>query len=110
MFFLSADHSSVFCLIISDRLFYIYTSGTTGLPKAAIIKHSRFCVFGCGIHVVNRFSKDDVLYTPLPLYHLAGGVLGLSQCLLYGTSVVMRHKFSASLHWSDCIKHKCTVS
>jgi len=25
-----------------DRLLYIYTSGTTGLPKAAIIKHSRW--------------------------------------------------------------------
>ena len=33
------------CTIFTDRLLYIYTSGTTGLPKAAVIKHSRFvCV------------------------------------------------------------------
>jgi acyl-coenzyme A synthetase/AMP-(fatty) acid ligase len=25
-----------------DKLMYIYTSGTTGLPKAAVIKHSRY--------------------------------------------------------------------
>ena len=25
-----------------DKLLYIYTSGTTGLPKAAVIKHSRY--------------------------------------------------------------------
>jgi len=25
-----------------DNLFYIYTSGTTGLPKAAVIKHSKY--------------------------------------------------------------------
>jgi solute carrier family 27 (fatty acid transporter), member 1/4 len=26
----------------SDKMVYIYTSGTTGLPKAAVIKHSRY--------------------------------------------------------------------
>ncbi len=26
----------------TDKLVYIYTSGTTGMPKAAVIKHSRF--------------------------------------------------------------------
>ncbi|XP_023329888.1 long-chain fatty acid transport protein 4 [Eurytemora carolleeae] len=26
----------------NDKLMYIYTSGTTGLPKAAVIKHSRY--------------------------------------------------------------------
>lgn len=25
-----------------DKILYIYTSGTTGLPKAAVIKHSRW--------------------------------------------------------------------
>ncbi len=25
-----------------DNLMYIYTSGTTGMPKAALIKHSRY--------------------------------------------------------------------
>ena len=26
----------------TDKILYIYTSGTTGLPKAAVIKHSRY--------------------------------------------------------------------
>lgn len=26
----------------NDKLLYIYTSGTTGLPKAAVIRHSRY--------------------------------------------------------------------
>ena len=33
-------------LSFTDKLLYIYTSGTTGLPKAAVIKHSRF-MFAC---------------------------------------------------------------
>jgi acyl-coenzyme A synthetase/AMP-(fatty) acid ligase len=28
-----------------DKLVYIYTSGTTGMPKAAVIKHSRYASF-----------------------------------------------------------------
>ena len=32
-------------LNFTDKMLYIYTSGTTGLPKAAVIKHSRYCLF-----------------------------------------------------------------
>lgn len=28
----------------TDKLLYIFTSGTTGLPKAAVIKHSRYAI------------------------------------------------------------------
>ncbi|GBM44704.1 Long-chain fatty acid transport protein 4 [Araneus ventricosus] len=34
-----------------DKLMYIYTSGTTGLPKAAIIRHSKFLWMGSCIFV-----------------------------------------------------------
>ena len=30
------------CLSFKDKLLYIYTSGTTGLPKAAVVKNSRY--------------------------------------------------------------------
>ena len=29
-------------LQFTDKMLYIYTSGTTGLPKAAVVKNSRF--------------------------------------------------------------------
>uniref|UniRef100_T1KBI6 Very long-chain fatty acid transport protein n=1 Tax=Tetranychus urticae TaxID=32264 RepID=T1KBI6_TETUR len=94
----------------SDRLFYIYTSGTTGLPKAAIITNARFFVFGYGIHKIMEMQPNDILYTPLPLYHFAGTVLGTSQCILYGTSIVLRNKFSAKHFWDDCRENGCTVA
>jgi acyl-coenzyme A synthetase/AMP-(fatty) acid ligase len=31
------------CTNFNDKLLYIFTSGTTGLPKAAVIKNSRYC-------------------------------------------------------------------
>lgn len=40
----------------------------------------------------------------------AGTIMGVGQCLLFGLTVVVRRKFSASRFWDDCVKHNCTVS
>lgn len=55
-------------------------------------------------------TEHDVVYTPLPLYHTAGGILGVSTVLLGGSTCAIRSKFSASKYWSDCLKYECTVS
>lgn len=93
----------------NDRLFYIYTSGTTGLPKAAIVVHSRYYrIAAFGYHAFGM-RPDDVLYDCLPLYHSAGNIMGVGQCLINGLTVVIKKKFSASKFWEDCIKYDCTV-
>uniref|UniRef100_A0A673WK44 Very long-chain fatty acid transport protein n=1 Tax=Salmo trutta TaxID=8032 RepID=A0A673WK44_SALTR len=93
----------------NDRLFYIYTSGTTGLPKAAIVVHSRYYrIAAFGYHAF-RMRRDDIIYDCLPLYHSAGNIMGVGQCLINGLTVVVKKKFSASRFWEDCIKHNCTV-
>ena len=92
-------------------LFYIYTSGTTGYPKAAIIRHSRFIVAGLGTYnLLNLRRNEDCVYLCLPLYHFNAGVMGISNAILWGFPVAIRHKFSASKFWEDCIKYNCTVS
>nr|KAF6309891.1 solute carrier family 27 member 1 [Pipistrellus kuhlii] len=94
---------------MDDRLFYIYTSGTTGLPKAAIVVHSRYYRIAAFGHHAYSMGPSDVLYDCLPLYHSAGNIMGVGQCLIYGMTVVLRKKFSASRFWDDCVKHNCTV-
>lgn len=92
-----------------DRLFYIYTSGTTGMPKAATVVHSRYYrIAAFGFHSFG-LCPDDVLYSCLPLYHSAGAIMGAGQCLLFGLTVVIKRRFSASSFWDDCVKHNCTV-
>lgn len=51
-----------------------------------------------------------MIYDPLPLYHSAGGVAGVGQCLLFGNTIAVRSKFSASNFWTDCIKYNCTAA
>ncbi|XP_069386374.1 long-chain fatty acid transport protein 1-like [Paralichthys olivaceus] len=93
----------------NDRLFYIYTSGTTGMPKAAVVVHSRyFRIAAFGFHSFG-LRHDDIIYNCLPLYHSAGTIMGVGQCLLFGLTIVIRRKFSATRFWDDCFKYKCTV-
>ncbi|XP_072908912.1 long-chain fatty acid transport protein 4 [Hemitrygon akajei] len=93
----------------TDRLFYIYTSGTTGMPKAAIVVHSRYYRMAALVYYGYRMRTDDIVYDCLPLYHSAGNIVGIGQCLLHGLTVVIRRKFSASRFWDDCIKYRCTI-
>ncbi|XP_017886848.1 long-chain fatty acid transport protein 4-like [Ceratina calcarata] len=92
-----------------DKLLYIYTSGTTGLPKVAIVLNSRYLLMIMPFRLLGIRSRD-ILYNPNPLYHTAGGMVGVSFAILKGVPVVLRSKFSVSAYWSDCIKYKCTVA
>src|SRR4051812_16743920 len=63
-----------------------------------------------GVHYMNQVQEDDILYDSLPLYHMTGGMVGIGQALLFGTSIVIRKRFSASQFWKDCIKYNVTVA
>ena len=54
-------------------------------------------------------TPEDIIYCTLPLYHTAGGGLGVGACLVQGNTLVLRRKFSASKFWDDCVQNKATV-
>ncbi|XP_055385816.1 long-chain fatty acid transport protein 4 [Condylostylus longicornis] len=93
-----------------DKLVYIYTSGTTGMPKAAVITNLRYMFMTTGFTHMIRVTARDNIYNPLPLYHTAGGVLGVGAVLCVGSSMTVRRKFSASNYWTDCIKYNCNIA
>lgn len=69
----------------------------------------RFIMMAMGVKRVLGVTGDDVIYTSLPLYHTAGGLLGCGQVILGGSTQVIKSKFSASNFFKDCIKYECTV-
>ncbi|XP_066596387.1 long-chain fatty acid transport protein 4-like [Prorops nasuta] len=94
-----------------DSLLYIYTSGTTGMPKVAIIPNSRYLLVQTAtFHMLGLRRDSDVMYNPIPLYHMAGGLVGTGCALIKGIPSVLRTKFSVSAYWTDCIKYNCTLS
>ncbi|XP_038222993.1 long-chain fatty acid transport protein 4-like [Zerene cesonia] len=94
----------------NDTLLYIYTSGTTGMPKAAVMKNSKYLLVAVATYHMLGLRAGDRMYNPLPLYHLAGGLVGTSAAIVDGVPSVLRTKFSATNYWLDCIKYECTVA
>ena len=87
-------------LVGADPLFYIFTSGTTGLPKAARFSHARFMAAGT-YHLFSGFTRKDVLYCALPLYHTVAGVICVNAVLVTGARLALRRRFSASRFWRE---------
>ena len=91
-----------------DTYLLIFTSGTTGLPKASRITQSRYLSGALPYCHLASITRKDRVYTPLPLYHSAGGMMGVGTCLKSGATMVLRKKFSASKFAEDCFRYKCT--
>nr|XP_038023945.1 LOW QUALITY PROTEIN: solute carrier family 27 member 3 [Anas platyrhynchos] len=93
---------------MNDTCLYIFTSGTTGLPKAARISHLKSIMCLSFYELVGASSRD-VVYLALPLYHMAGSLLGIVGCIGIGATCVLKEKFSASQFWDDCLAEGVTV-
>jgi len=74
----------------SDPFLYIFTSGTTGLPKASKISHTRYYLGSIPMPVLCYLRPGKRVYNCLPLYHSAGGMLGVGGALTSGSTLVVR--------------------
>jgi len=91
-----------------DVFGYIYTSGTTGMPKAAQIPHFKMVVMTIPTKLLG-LTPEDRMYTCLPIYHSAGGGIGVMSCLTTGATLVLSKKYSASRFWTEICENECTV-
>ena len=66
-----------------------YTSGTTGQPKGATLTHHNIVNNAIFIGRHQKFSDNDRLCLPVPLFHCFGNVLGTLCATLYGVTIVM---------------------
>lgn len=91
---------------LPDTSMYIFTSGTTGLPKAAVQNNARLLnPFG---YLAFQITQNDVLYSPLPLYHSHATVNGWGTVMNGGCTFAFRKRFSASEFWNDIKKFGVT--
>ncbi|KAK5993027.1 Very long-chain fatty acid transport protein [Cladobotryum mycophilum] len=80
----------------------IFTSGTTGLPKPAIVAWTKVYFGGTSTEVmVGRGSKDDIMYTSMPLYHASAAVMSVCSTITAGTTQALGRKFSTKLFWEE---------
>jgi crotonobetaine/carnitine-CoA ligase len=94
----------------SDLGTFIYTGGTTGPSKGCMLSHRYHEVLARQIGVCWRRSADDVVWTPLPLFHFNAIVTAVLGPLIYGGRAAIERRFSVSRFWSEMNRTGATVT
>ena len=91
----------------------LYTSGTTARPKGCILTNEY--VVTTGRWYASRggeatyHSGTDRLYSPLPLFHMAGLTLTTMAMMLTGGCLILPERFNARFAWRDIVSCRATV-
>ncbi len=75
-------------LQFDDPINIQFTSGTTGLPKGATLTHHNILNNGFFIGEVMRYTDQDAVCIPVPMYHCFGMVIGALACMTHGAAIV----------------------
>ena len=74
-----------------------YSSGTTGSPKAILIDERNLYAQNDGFLEKLALVGEDVIFVPIPLFHIYGIVAGLYAPLSCGSQVILVQHFDASV-------------
>ena len=87
-----------------------FTSGTTGTPKAATLTHHNIVNNASLSAGIMKFTADDRLCVPVPMYHCFGMVLGTLLCATRGAAIVFPSAgFDASAVLEAIETERCTA-
>lgn len=93
-----------------DAINIQFTSGTTGNPKGATLSHFNILNNGLQVGAGMRFTSEDRLCIPVPLYHCFGMVMGNLACMTHGACAVFPDEgFDPEVVLATIAEEKCTA-
>lgn len=93
-----------------DTALIQFTSGTTGTSKGAIYSHHFLYLYGAMPTDSLGHGPDDVLSTPMPLFHVAALHLIANSALHAGCTAHLKSRFSAREFWTQIAQDEATFS
>ena len=92
-----------------DLAALIYTSGTTGPSKGCMLSYNYMCNLARQQLSAAPISHDDVMWTPLPIFHLNALSTGFISTILMGATISYSPRFSVSGFWPSIEASKATA-
>jgi fatty-acyl-CoA synthase len=86
-----------------------YTSGTTGFPKGVMLTHYNIGNNGYWIGKNQKFTENDRVCLPVPLFHCFGCVLGVLAAVNHGACMVILEGFDPVMVMTSVEKERCTA-
>lgn len=87
----------------------VYTSGTTGPSKGCMLSHNYMCNLARLQLAAAPAGPNDVVWTPLPLFHFNAIATGIISTMMVGASIAICPRFSVSGFWPDIERSGATV-
>lgn len=94
----------------SDLGTFVYTGGTTGLSKGCMLSHAYHEALARQIGICWRRTAEDVVWTPLPLFHFNALTTAVLGALVYGGRAAIAKRFSVSSFWPEMNRTRATVT
>ena len=94
----------------SDPFTLNYTSGTTGPSKGVLFPNGHVLTFAYDWVKCMGYRSDDILYSPMPLFHTLASILGIIPTLQLGATMHLDRRFSASNYWVRAAECDATIA
>jgi crotonobetaine/carnitine-CoA ligase len=88
---------------------FVYTGGTTGLSKGCMLTHNYHAELADQIGYCWGRTADDVVWTPLPMFHFNALVTAIVGPLIFGGRAAIFRRFSVSNFWPEMNRTGATI-
>ncbi len=94
----------------SDIGTFVYTGGTTGPSKGCMLSHNYHAALARQIGLCWRRTAEDVVWTPLPLFHYNALTTAVLGALVFGGRAAIYRRFSVSNFWPEMNRTGATIT